>query len=209
MWGGCGLGHLQWVWYFIEFHSIENRREVWDKSSFWTCYFTGVSGLWWVTIRHKWNWLHCHINIVTVHRVGRVLSCLSSRRNWDSPNPSPAGECASPLWFRGEEHTYRLATEGVGEPNSDEGTCTLCMVFYIYMYFVLQSQPQNDCWWFSWKIPLNESCGKHDVIKKDLFFNNAKVRHHKGSETKLQSLLEYYCFFAHTCLFGRFVGVVA
>jgi hypothetical protein len=28
---------------------------------------------------------------------------FSSRRNWDSPNPSPAGECAPPpLWFRGE-----------------------------------------------------------------------------------------------------------
>jgi hypothetical protein len=29
-------------------------------------------------------------------RVGRVLSFFSSRRNWDSPNPSPAGECAPP-----------------------------------------------------------------------------------------------------------------
>ncbi len=28
------------------------------------------------------------------HRVGRELSFFSSRRNWDSPNPSPAGECA-------------------------------------------------------------------------------------------------------------------
>jgi hypothetical protein len=28
------------------------------------------------------------------HRVGRVLSFLSSRWNWDSPNPSPARECA-------------------------------------------------------------------------------------------------------------------
>jgi hypothetical protein len=27
----------------------------------------------------------------TVHRVGRVLSLFSSRRNWDSPKPSPAG----------------------------------------------------------------------------------------------------------------------
>jgi hypothetical protein len=26
----------------------------------------------------------------TLHRVGRVLSFFSSRRNWDSPNPSPA-----------------------------------------------------------------------------------------------------------------------
>jgi hypothetical protein len=30
------------------------------------------------------------------HTVGRVLSFFSSRRNWDSPNLSPAGECAAP-----------------------------------------------------------------------------------------------------------------
>ncbi len=40
-----------------------------------------------------------------IHRVGRVLRYFSSRRNWDSPNPSPAGECAPSLWFRGEGHT--------------------------------------------------------------------------------------------------------
>jgi hypothetical protein len=33
------------------------------------------------------------------HRVGRVLSFFSSRRNWDSPNPSPAGECSAPPPF--------------------------------------------------------------------------------------------------------------
>ncbi len=31
------------------------------------------------------------------HRVDRVLSFFASRQNWDSPNPSPAGECARPL----------------------------------------------------------------------------------------------------------------
>ncbi len=31
------------------------------------------------------------------HRVGRVLSFFSSGRNWDSPNPSPAADCALPL----------------------------------------------------------------------------------------------------------------
>jgi hypothetical protein len=30
------------------------------------------------------------------HRVSRVLSFFSSRRNWGSPNPSPASECALP-----------------------------------------------------------------------------------------------------------------
>jgi hypothetical protein len=31
------------------------------------------------------------------HRVGRVLSFFSSRRNWDSPPPSTSDECATPL----------------------------------------------------------------------------------------------------------------
>jgi hypothetical protein len=31
------------------------------------------------------------------HRVCRMPSFFSSRRNWDSPNPSPAGECAPSL----------------------------------------------------------------------------------------------------------------
>jgi hypothetical protein len=31
-------------------------------------------------------------------RVGRMLSFFSSRRNWDSPNPSPTGECAPPRY---------------------------------------------------------------------------------------------------------------
>ncbi len=39
----------------------------------------------------------CKIICYTVlHRVGRVLSFFSSGRNWDSPNPSPAGECDPP-----------------------------------------------------------------------------------------------------------------
>ncbi len=49
------------------------------------------------------------------HRVGRVLSFFSSRRNWDSPNPSLAGEFAPPPpWFWGEGHT-RWLREGLGE----------------------------------------------------------------------------------------------
>ncbi len=34
-----------------------------------------------------------------LYRVGRVVSFFSSRRNWDSPNPSPAGECEPPPPF--------------------------------------------------------------------------------------------------------------
>jgi hypothetical protein len=38
------------------------------------------------------------------HRVGRVLSFFSSRRNWDSPTPLAAGECAPPPFGPGGRH---------------------------------------------------------------------------------------------------------
>jgi hypothetical protein len=62
-----------------------------------------------------------------------VLSFFSSRRNWDSPNPSPAGECAPPPRFWGEGHT-RWRERGWEIPNSVEGTYTV--VLFIYTYFV-------------------------------------------------------------------------
>ncbi len=52
--------------------------------------------------------------VTLTHRVGRVLSFFSSRRNWDSPNPSPAGECAPlPPVLGGGAHS--LAREWLGE----------------------------------------------------------------------------------------------
>ncbi len=57
--------------------------------------------------------------------LGRVLSFFSSRQNWDSPNPSPAGERAPPP---------HLVLGGWERPNSDEGTYTV--VLFIYTYFV-------------------------------------------------------------------------
>ncbi len=68
------------------------------------------------------------------HRVGRVLSfSFSSRRNWDSPNPSPAGECSG-----GGAHS--LAREGFGESQFRRGDIhcgTLYTYFVIYLYFLL------------------------------------------------------------------------
>jgi hypothetical protein len=53
------------------------------------------------------------------HRVGRVLSFFSSRRNWDSPNPSPAGENSPPPFgFGGREI---LAGERVGKSQLRRG----------------------------------------------------------------------------------------
>jgi hypothetical protein len=40
--------------------------------------------------------LKTRIGVPANHKVGRVLGLFYSRRNWDSPTPSPAGECVSP-----------------------------------------------------------------------------------------------------------------
>jgi hypothetical protein len=69
------------------------------------------------------------------HRVGRVLSFFSSRRNWGSPNPSPADECAPPPPGSGWRGTFAGERGGWESPNSDEGTYTV--VLFIYTYFVL------------------------------------------------------------------------
>jgi hypothetical protein len=55
-------------------------------------------------------------------RVDRVLGLFSSRPIWDSPTPTRRRVCTPPL-VRGR-HT-RLRGEGVGGPNSDEGTSTV------------------------------------------------------------------------------------
>ncbi len=67
------------------------------------------------------------------HRGGRVLSFFSSRRNWDSPNPSPACEWASPTprpVLGGGTHS--LAREGLGESQFRRGD-THCGTLYIYV----------------------------------------------------------------------------
>jgi hypothetical protein len=65
------------------------------------------------------------------HRVGRVLSFFSSRRNWNSPTPLAAGECAPQPLVRGGGHT-RLRERGWGSHNSDEGTYTV-VLYNIYI----------------------------------------------------------------------------
>jgi hypothetical protein len=49
-----------------------------------------------------------------------VLIFFSNRRNWDSPNPSPAGEFAPPPPFLGGG-AHSLAREGLGESQFRRG----------------------------------------------------------------------------------------
>jgi hypothetical protein len=74
-----------------------------------------------------------HTRLRVRHRVGRVLSFFSSRRNWDSPTPLAAGECAPPPFGPGgREHSP--AAKGVGE--SQFQRVTYSVVLYVYKYFV-------------------------------------------------------------------------
>jgi hypothetical protein len=68
--------------------------------------------------------IHIDENLeANAHRVDRVLSFFSSRRDWDSPAPSTAGKCAlPPLVRRGRT---RLRERGWVSPNSDEATKTV------------------------------------------------------------------------------------
>ncbi len=88
----------------------------------------GVTG--WPSPSHLW--LPHHHPDRRTHRVGRVLSLFSSRRNWDSPNPLPAVECASPLVLGGG-HT-RWVERGWGVNVLEDARH--CSILYIRKYFV-------------------------------------------------------------------------
>jgi hypothetical protein len=72
----------------------------------------------------------CKVQFQSQSRQSAKLFLKSSEL--DSPNPSPAGECAPPR-FWGEEHTRWRERSWEG-PNS-EGTYTV--VLFIYRYFVV------------------------------------------------------------------------
>ncbi len=92
-------------------------------------------------------------NILSLwHRVCRVLSFFSSRRNWSSPTLLAAGECAlpprnkgwgahcalcPPTLCSGEEGHTRLRLKGWGSPNSDERTYTVGLYIPVYKWFMV------------------------------------------------------------------------
>jgi hypothetical protein len=65
------------------------------------------------------------------HREGRVLSFFSSRRIWDSPNLSTAGEYAPPS-ASGGRGKLAMAREGLGESQFRRGDIH-CVTLYIYV----------------------------------------------------------------------------
>jgi hypothetical protein len=60
-----------------------------------------------------------------------------------SPNPLPRKRvCLPPIWVLGGPHS--LAKEGVGGPNSDEGTDTLVLYMYVYCIIPLRLTLQTE-----------------------------------------------------------------
>jgi hypothetical protein len=51
-------------------------------------------------------------------------------QSFELGSPSPAGECVTPLWFRGGGGPA-FAGEGMGGPNSDERTYTGTLGIYV------------------------------------------------------------------------------
>ncbi len=87
------------------------------------------------------------------HRVGRVLSFFSSRWNWDSPNPSPARECAPHPLVRGEGHTrwWERGCDSVWKCQFQRGDIH-CGTLYMYVlcdpkYFLVNNDRKCSLWY--------------------------------------------------------------
>jgi hypothetical protein len=113
-------------------------------------------GCYCVCVRVKGVKLISSVYISVTLGAQRELSLFSSRWNWDSPNPTPAGECDSPPFGSGGRGT--LACRGEGGSNSDAGTYTV--VLYVYMYFAIGSLHKpatpSSCLLFSLFLFLNQ-----------------------------------------------------
>jgi hypothetical protein len=84
-----------------------------------------------------------HRGPAIVGQPGRVGKVFSSRWNWDSPTPSPAGECVPPPFGPGGG-AHSLTGEGVGGSQFRRGTYTV--ILYVYMYFVTNTvSPVRSC----------------------------------------------------------------
>jgi hypothetical protein len=105
-----------------------------------TCYFT-IEGT-----RSRHAFLSINFLVVFVwastpnpQSIGRVLSFFSSRRNWESSNPSPASEYAPPPGSGGRGTLAGERGFG-GVPIPTRGHTRMLYSLYIYTYFVTKSK---------------------------------------------------------------------
>jgi hypothetical protein len=65
------------------------------------------------------------IRVLSITEYDRVLGFFSSRPNWDTPTPLPAGGCLPSPLVPGEVHTCLRERGCAGDTNSDEGSDTV------------------------------------------------------------------------------------
>ncbi len=140
----------------------------------------------------QYRWVNVMYSMLQRHKVGRELSFFSSRPNWDSPNPSPAFECAPHLWFWGEGHTG-WRERGWESPNSDEGTYTVVLFKYIC---TLKSADFGELTLIYRPSP--------EILSSRGRENRAQASWSHGQN--LSSIQSQVAFFAH--LFFKFKGLV-
>jgi hypothetical protein len=84
------------------------------------------------------------------YRVDWVQRFYSSRRNWDSSSPSPAGECVPHLWFRGWD-TLACGRGGGGQFRwRDRHCCTLgnegiCVLWGLHQWDIVRAKVVQYC----------------------------------------------------------------
>jgi hypothetical protein len=118
---------------------IQTQAKVRTCTKFSHKFYTQCPGVVHYTVMSTYSALHRQkfVFIVGKHWVGRVLRFFSSRRNWDSPNPSPAGEC-DPLPVLGGG-ARSLAREGLGESQFLRGYIHCGTLYtYTYTYFMVE-----------------------------------------------------------------------
>jgi hypothetical protein len=144
--------------------------------------------------------------ILHAHRVGRVLSFFLCRRNWDSPTPLAAGECAPPPRVWGEGHTRRRER---GWDGRDEGTYTV--VLFICKYFVFMHIRGTTIFDLLWRVHLIKEVSGKKLIVAWLpvgtlpWFNT--VMHFESSLSQTQPALpnSYWCLFKDTLSWDEYL----
>jgi hypothetical protein len=77
--------------------------------------------------RKGWGW-RSNTPTKYKHILYRVSQCMSPRRNWDSPTPSLASECAPPPGTKGRG---AHSPAGWGSPNSDDWRNSLALCYSV------------------------------------------------------------------------------